>query len=247
MKTGFWIAMIGTALALSGCGKGDGGSANGAQPAGSVAAVAAPKGTTWEDTVAATPAGGFVRGNPDAPLKLVEYASFTCPHCKEFAETADEGLRTAVNTGKVSFEFRNFVRDPLDITASLLARCGGKDPFFPLAHQMFGNQEAMFKAIQGAGEAGYQNAMKLPPNQRFGKLAELAGLIEFVKARGIAEPQARACLADFAEAEKLAKANDAAVKEFAIEGTPTLILNGEKLENANTWPALQTVLKDRGA
>lgn len=242
------LGLIGTALALSGCSdKGEGNSAGAVKPAGPVAAVAAPAGTKWSETVAATPAGGFVMGNPNAPLKLIEYGSLTCPHCKEFAETSDAGLRALVDTGKLSFEFRNFVRDPLDITASLLARCGGAEPFFPLLHQFFANQEAMFTTIQGVGDTGYQNAMKLPPNQRLQKLAELAGLIEFVKARGVPEQQARACLADFGAAEKLAAGNDVATKEFQLEGTPTLILNGQKLENANTWPALQQALKDAGA
>ncbi|MET0138216.1 MAG: thioredoxin domain-containing protein [Sphingobium sp.] len=248
MKTGFLIATIGLALALSGCGsKDEGNQAVGAPTGAPVAAVAAPKGTVWSETVAATPEGGFRMGNPDAPLKLIEYASFTCPHCAEFAETADEGLRAKVDTGKVSFEFRNLIRDPLDLTAAVLARCGGKDPFLPLAHQMFANQAAMFKTIQGAGDPAYQAAMQAPPNQRLVKLAELAGLIEFVKARGVAEPAARICLSDGAAAEKLANESNAGAEKYTVEGTPTLILNEKKLDNANTWPTLEAALKQAGA
>ncbi|HEX7873183.1 MAG TPA: thioredoxin domain-containing protein [Sphingobium sp.] len=247
MRTAFLLATIGAALALSGCGgKGDG---NSAAPSGDpVAAVSAPAGTSWSETIAATPEGGFVMGNPNAKLKVVEYASFTCPHCRDFAQQADEPLRTKyVDSGKVSYEFRNFVRDPLDITAALIARCGGKDPFFPLSHQLFGNQEAMFKQIQSVGEKGYQDAMNLPPQQRFGRLGELAGLIDFAKTRGIPEAQARTCLANFKEAETLAAGNEAAVKQFQLEGTPTLILNGKKLDNANSWPQLEAALKEAGA
>jgi protein-disulfide isomerase len=248
MRTRFLLAMIGAALALSGCGgKGEGNQASGAPTGTPIAAVPAPTGTVWSETVTATPAGGFAMGNPNAPIKLIEYGSFTCPHCREFAEKADEGLRAKVDTGKVSFEYRNFVRDPLDITASLLARCGGKDPFFPLAHQIFANQDDMFKTIQAAGDPAYQAAMQLPANQRFTKLAELAGLIEFVKARGITDTAARTCLANVAEAEKLAAINESGVKQYQIEGTPTLILNEKKLDNANTWPLLETALKEAGA
>lgn len=248
MKTGFLLATIGIALTLSGCGGKDEGNQAGGTPTGAtVAAVPAPKGTVWSETVAATPAGGFVMGNPGAPLKLIEYASFTCPHCKDFAATTDAGLRAKVDTGKVSFEFRNFVRDPLDMTASMLARCGGKDPFFTLTHQLFANQEEMFNKIQSAGDPAYKTAMELAPEKRFERLAELSGLIDFVKARGIAEPQARACLADLDEAQRLAKANEAGAKQYNIEGTPTLILNEKKLDNANTWPLLETVLKEAGA
>ena len=247
MRTGFLIAALGAAMTLSACGgKGEG---NVAAPTGEpIAAVPAPSGSSWSDMVAATPEGGFVMGNPDAKLKLIEYASFTCSHCREFAETAEEPLRTKyVDTGKVSYEFRHFVRDPLDITASLIARCGGKDPFFPLVQQMFGNQDAMFKQVQGVGEKAYQDAMSLPPQQRFIRLGEMAGLIDFAKARGIPEAQARTCLADFKQAEALAAGNEAGTKQYDITGTPTLILNGKKLDNANAWPQLDAALKAAGA
>lgn len=241
----FLLAMIGTALALSGCG---GGKVEGNQASSApVAAVAAPKGTNWSETVTATKAGGFQMGNPDAPLKLIEYASFTCPHCREFAETTDAGLRAKVDTGKVSFEFRNLIRDPLDLTAAILARCGGTEPFFPLSRQLFGNQDSMFKTVQAAGDAAYKTAMQLPRDKSLIRLAEISGLIEFVKARGIAEPQARTCLANVAEADKLAAESDTGAQQYKVEGTPTIILNEQKLDNANSWPTLEAALKAAGA
>lgn len=248
MRTLFLLATIGSALALAGCGdnKADE-AANGAGAGAPVAATPAPAGTRWSETVAETPAGGFLRGNPDAPVKIIEYASFTCPHCGEFAKQADEPLAKTVDTGKVSFEFRNYIRDPLDITMALIARCGGKEPFFSLTHQLFANQEATFKQLQAKGEPAYQAAVTAPPEQRFARLAELAGLIEFAKQRGITESQARTCLADMPKAEALAKGNELATKEFNVEGTPTIIMNGAKLENVATWPALEAKLREAGA
>ena len=61
-----------------------------AQP---VAAVPAPAGQAWSDVAAVTPEGGIVQGNPNAPIKLVEYASHTCSHCAEFSEQSAEPLR----------------------------------------------------------------------------------------------------------------------------------------------------------
>jgi protein-disulfide isomerase len=247
MRTLFLLATLGSALALAGCGGKDADTAgNAASPGAPVAAVAAPAGTRWSETVTETPAGGFLRGNPNAPVKLIEYASFTCPHCAEFAKEGDEPLAKAVDTGKVSFEFRNFIRDPLDITMALIARCGGKDPFFPLTHELFANQEAMFNQVQAKGEPAYQAAMAAPPAQRFTKVAELGGLIDFAKQRGIPDGQARTCLADMAKAEALAKHNEAAVKEFDVQGTPTIIMNGTKLDNVATWPALEAKLREAG-
>jgi protein-disulfide isomerase len=248
MRTVLRIAIIGAVLALTGCGdKGAGDQAGNSAGGTPVAAVPAPNGTLWSDTVAATDAGGYVMGNPAAALKLIEYASFTCPHCRDFAAQIDEPLRKYVDSGKVSFEFRNFVRDPIDMSVALLARCGGKETFFPLSHQFFANQDAMFKGIQGAGEPAYQAAMKKTAADRFVALSEMAGLIEFVKARGITDGQARTCLADLKAAQVIADGNDIATKQFNLEGTPTLILNGQKLDTEPTWPALEAKLKAAGA
>ena len=63
----------------------------------------------WSRTVAATPEGGFRMGNPNAKVKLVEYGSLACPHCRHFEETGYKPLvQQYVRTGRVSYEFRNF-------------------------------------------------------------------------------------------------------------------------------------------
>jgi len=249
MRMLFLLATIGSALALASCGsKTADNPSNAATPGTPVAAVPAPAGTRWSENVAETPAGGFVMGNPGAPIKLIEYGSFTCPHCAEFAKTGDEPLaKDFVDTGKVSFEFRNFIRDPLDITVALVARCGGKDPFFPLSHQLFTNQAAMFALVQAKGDSAFQEAMKAPQNQRFIRVAELAGLIDFAKQRGIAENQLRSCLADMTKAEAIAKGNEVAVSQFKVQGTPTIIMNGTPLEGVATWPTLEAKLREAGA
>ena len=249
MRTLFLLATLGSALALASCGSKTADKAtNAATPGAPIAAVAPPAGTRWSETVAETPAGGFVRGNPGASIKLIEYASFTCPHCAEFAKTGDDQLtKDFVDTGKVSFEFRNFIRDPLDITVALVARCGGKDPFFPLAHQLFANQAAMFALVQAKGDSAFQAAMKAPPNQRFVRVAELAGLIDFAKQRGIPETQLRSCLGDMAKAEAIAKGNVLATTQFKVQGTPTIIMNGAPLEGVATWPDLEAKLREAGA
>ena len=95
--------------------------------------VAPPKGGDWSMVVNPTPAGGFMMGNPNAKIKLVEFGSMTCPHCAEFDEIGVPALVDKyVKSGQVSWEFRNYVRDPFDLTASLIARCNGAKSFFPL-------------------------------------------------------------------------------------------------------------------
>ena len=76
----------------------------GGTPAAPVATAAAPKGKSWVDTVRATPEGGFVMGNPNAPLKLIEFGSRLCPFCGEFDRTGLPQLKAKyIATGKVSY------------------------------------------------------------------------------------------------------------------------------------------------
>ncbi len=244
MKALHGIALIALSLTLAACG---GKKEEGAKPTGEpIAAVTAPAGTTWAETVNETPDGYFVMGNPDAKLKLVEFASFTCSHCRDFSAEASEEIRNIVNTGKMSYELRTFVRDPIDISTALLAACGGKDVFYPLAEQFFANQAAMFEKAQGLGDARYQQLMSAPPQQRFGQLAAAVGLVDFAKQRGISEDQAKQCLSNTAAAEKLAKGVQTANEQYKIEGTPTFIINGVKVDNVAAWPALREKLKESG-
>lgn len=215
---------------------------------GPVAAVAPPAGTQWTETVAETPEGGMRMGNPNAQIKLVEYASLTCPHCGEFSETAMEPLKAKyISTGKVSYELRNYVRDSIDVTATLLARCGGPGPFFPITEQMFVDQKNWFTKIQAVGEAEYQRAGALPPEQQFARFAELTGLSDFVKQRGISGDRVTACLADKAAADKLIAIRDQANSEFNLAGTPTFLINGQVVGETTTWDKLEPRLKAAGA
>lgn len=233
------------ALALSGCGKSD---ETGDKPSGApIAKIAAPAGKAWVDTVSITPDGGYLMGNPDAPIKLVEFGSLTCSHCAEFAEKSGAELRDPfVSSGRVSYEFRNFVRDAIDVTAARLTRCGSPESFFALTDQVFANQTAMFQTVQKAGDAAFQSAMNLPDDKRGPAIAQLTGLTDFFAARGISKEQAATCLADAAAMQDLAKRTEKAGNDYDITGTPTFVVNGKKLD-VNTWPELKARLENLGA
>ena len=109
-------------IALAACSSKDAGTGGEIAEGKPVAAVPAPAGQTWSDVASFTPEGGVVEGNPNAPIKLVEYASHTCSHCAEFSEHASDAIRTKyVDTGKVSYELRNQIHDPIDLTFAVLA------------------------------------------------------------------------------------------------------------------------------
>lgn len=211
-----------------------------------IAVIAPPAGKVWTDMVEKTPEGGYRMGNPDAPIKLVEYASLTCPHCKHFAETAEPELRTFIDSGRVSWEFRNFILNPLDLTMTMVVRCGQPESFFALMAQTFNSQEEIIQNFQKAPQDQMERAASLPPSERYRAIAQLGGLQEFYGSRGISADQANACLANGAEAEALVKATDTQGKEHNITGTPGFILNGSTLD-FNTWPEIKARLETMGA
>ena len=209
-------------------------------------AVAAPAGSSWAQKVTVTEDGGYLVGNPDAPLKLVEYGSLTCPGCAAFAAEAMEPLMANyVNSGRVSFEFRSFlIHGPIDLALTRLIGCSTPEAAIPLADQVWANLPDIQMRQQAAGPA-LASINSLPENQRFVKFAEVLGFYEFFAARGISEDQARTCMADFAALEKLDKHSTGYAND-GISGTPTFVLNGNKL-NAGSWGQLEPLLQRAGA
>ena len=238
-------ALAGTlALALAACGSAD--EADTELAGEAIAAVPAPDGQEWTDVVSVTEEDGYVLGNPDAPLKLVEYASHTCGHCAEFSKHGAEELKkNYISTGVVSLELRNLIRDRIDLTIASLVRCGQKENMIPLSDQAWASLEEIFGNINANG-AAYQAAASLPPEQRFMGIAQSAGLIDFFAARGLNSDQARTCLADNANIEAIAKRSQDQQRELEVTGTPTFFLNGRRLE-VNQWAALEPILQRAGA
>jgi protein-disulfide isomerase len=233
------------ALGLAACnGKSDGAEGVTGEP---IAKIAAPAGKTWADTVAVSPEGGFQMGNPNAPIKLIEYGALSCSHCADFSEKGAAQLREEfVNSGRVQFELRLFMLNALDVPAALLATCGSQEAVIARSDQFWAWQKQMFTNLQQAGEAEFQAAGTLPPEQRFATLARLAGMDTFFAGRGVAADQAKACLADVNKATALVQATDKAGKEMNVTGTPTFFLNGKKLD-MNTWEPVRAELERAGA
>jgi protein-disulfide isomerase len=235
-------------LLLAGCGDGTADSNVAAPAAAPVNATAAPTGQVWTDVVEKTPEGGFRMGNPDAPIKLVEYGSRTCHVCQAFAETGMEPLKAQfIATGKVSYEYRDYLRNGADLAASLLGQCGGTGPFFPILDQMFAVQADTLAKAPGQNDPFYKRLEAATPAQQPAIWAEGFGYLDFVKQRGIPEAKARACLADAAASAALVKANEVGTTEYSIQGTPTFILGGKVLPNTVTWEQVQAALKAAGA
>lgn len=238
------ISKIAATLLMGGAAVACSGEANGTveAPSAPVEAVSAPEGKTWSQVVTKTEAGGYVMGNPDAPVKLIEYGSLTCGACARFELTGSEELvQQYVETGRVSWEFRNFVRDAVDMTAAIIARCGTEEQYFPFQRALFQNQQQWVSP-------GYQYLQNTPttdmsPTQLFQKLAEVTGLKTFAAQRGIAPAKVDACLAAEGASEALLAMNEVANADYGAERTPTMIINGKTQPGeAAQWEGLGPII-----
>lgn len=229
----------------------------GATPAGDAAAGASASGAAagtaggstaaardWSQTVVATPEGGFRMGNPDARVKLVEYASLTCGVCQRFHLEGADALKSGlVRSGRVSYEFRPFMLNAIDIAASLVAKCDGPERFFTWADQFYRNHDAFVQPFTKISDADVKTLNGLPQDQQVRRLAELGGLDGFVRTRGMPRNRFDQCLGDTAAMQQLMDSQKFAMEKMQVNATPTFFINGRKVDGATSWEALRPKLE----
>ena len=233
------------ALALAACGGSE--APEGTLPVGEpIADIAPPEGQLWQDTASHTEQGGVVVGNPEAPLKLVEYASHTCSACANFSQISSGALLSEyVASGVVSFEIRNVIRDPVDLSIAVLARCNGPTAFHPLAEQAWENYTPIMEQAQANISAINAASASGAPDLNV-TIAEASGLIDFFAARGVSRDAAAACLSDEERVEEIVSLNEASANAFGVDSTPTLFLNNADV-GTRSWPGVESVLQNAGA
>lgn len=207
-------------------------------------------GRDWVKTVAMTAEGGFRMGNPAARVKIVEYGSLACPHCRHFEETGYKPLvQKYVRSGEVSYEFRNLLLNGPDIAVSLLTRCAGAGRFFPMAEVVYARQPQWEDMIQrGLGSLNDDEKAqmeKMTDQQRIVRYAELGQLEQLGAAFGVTPIRARQCLSDPTALQRLLAMTEAANKA-GIDHTPTFLING-KATDAATWDQLEPLIRQAGA
>ncbi len=241
-----WLALAAPlALAVSAC-SGDADAEGDGLDGDPIADIAAPDGTSWLDTVTVTEDGGYKVGNPDAPIKLVEYASHTCGACASFAQQSKETLKSKyVASGVVSFEQRELIRNFQDLVIATMVQCGPKESMQPLSDVAWQEFDSVMNAFNANG-AAIQAAGELPNDQKFVAAAEAAGLPEFFASRGLSADQAKACLADTDKIQKIAETSDEQTQKYSISGTPTFMINGKRVD-AGGWADLEPILQSAGA
>ena len=234
-----------TALALAACNKNKNeGTTAPANEKVTVTQANPPPGGTWSDVINATSAG-FLVGNPNAKVKLVEIGSLSCPHCKAFD---DEGVPTLlgkyVRSGDVSWEFRPYViHGPIDMAANLIVRCNGLKTFFPLTQALYKDQAVWMGKYEAAPQDKITQIQNLPTNQVFVQMANVLGLQDWAAARGLPQAKSNQCLSDQKMIDNEVQLTADVSNQYPdFAGTPAFILNGTMLKDTASWDKLQPQL-----
>ncbi len=167
----------------------------------------------------------MVIGDKNAPVEIIEYASTTCPHCATFhREILPELKKKYVETGKAKIIFRNYVfQQPFDVFAASLNRCVSEKKFFPLLGLYFKRQSSWVK---------FKEFSELKPYGKYAALGFAKGeAIKIAKIAGMKESDAYKCLARTDVLKYLMDTNKEAVEKYDLNSTPTIIVNGKKLDS----------------
>jgi protein-disulfide isomerase len=238
------IALLAAATALASLG----GTADAQRraPVRAPARAAAPAARDWSRVVVRTPEGGFRMGNPAAPVKVIEFLSFACPHCAEFhAESQPALFRNYVAPGRVSIEYRNILINAPDIAASILARCAAPRAYFAMGHELLETQRQWLGRAQALTEAQRTQLRGLAPAPMATRLAAMVGLDLVAARHGLTPALQRACLTNQANYSQLERMQNAANSQFGVTGTPTFVINGQVVTDTNSWPGIEPLLRGR--
>lgn len=195
----------------------------------------------WLATVERTPVSHIV-GNPQAPVTLTEYVSYTCPHCRDFTMQGEEILKLGyLREGKLRLEYRHMNANPVDLTATMLARCGAPEKF-PGNHAALMAAQPQFNALRRLATKSQTDRWNFGNKAaRRRAVASDLNLYAILEGRGYSQAQLDQCLNDQALADRLEAQADADWK--IISGTPAFAVNGTVLENVHRWQELGPILE----
>ncbi|WP_372834747.1 DsbA family protein [Puniceibacterium confluentis] len=153
------------------------------------------------------------QGEADAPVEVIEYASFTCPHCANFHATVYDQLKeNYIDTGKIKFIYREVYFDKYGMWGSMIARC---EPT-----KFFGITDLLYDGQNDWARAGSDGAIA-------------DGLRKIGLLAGIGKDQLDACLSDGDKLRSLVAWYQENATRDGIESTPSFLIDGKKYSNMN--------------
>lgn len=188
---------------------------------------------------------GFLIGNPRADVRLIEFVSYTCGHCANFAVEGEPALDLALlMPGEMNLEVRSVIRNALDLTVSLLVACGDTSKFKD-RHRAFMTSQSQWLAKARQSPASQQAIWARGDRNARMNMASSLDLDDKLVKSGQSIAEVNACLMDDAAARALIDNGNADAAEFKVTGTPSFALDGKLLEGVHNWSALYPVLSER--
>ena len=167
--------------------------------------------------------GDHILGKPDAPNILIDYASFTCPHCANFYVAVMPVLRAEwIDSGKLRLIHRHFPSDVVATRASQLAECAGADAFFATTERLFRTQVEWLSV----GDP-------------------LVEMVKVLGGQGVTPADAQACFADDRALDKVI-ADVQSGQALGVRSTPSLFINDEYYSNPGGAEAIAAILRQVG-
>jgi protein-disulfide isomerase len=200
----------------------------------------------WNAVITRTEHDSYVLGNPRAKVKLVAFISYTCPHCAAFEAESEGPLRLSfIAGGQGSLEVRSFVRDGVDLTVAMLTHCGPQSKFF-LNHSAFlGSQSSWIAPAVAPSPMQKQRWYSGALATRLRYIATDFHFYQIMETRGYSRAEVDKCLADTALAKRLADGTDKAQKDYAIQGTPSFLIDNILLSGTYSWDVLRPQIEAR--
>jgi protein-disulfide isomerase len=162
-----------------------------------------------------------VLGDPDAPVTVIEYASPTCQFCATFHNNVYPQFKAEyVDTGRVQYVLRPFVRNVLDAVVFMLAEAAGDEQYYSVIETYFRTH-----------------------NQWISSETPRDALLAIALQLGFTEQSFEAALTNqelFAAMETM---REQALEEFKLEGTPTFYVNGKQLTGDKTFEQLSAEIE----
>lgn len=164
--------------------------------------------------------GDIAMGAENAPVTIVEYASMTCGHCANFSvKTFPQIKERYIDAGKVRYILREFPLDPLAAGAAMLARCAGKEKYYPLVESLFA-----------------QTSKWVVPNP-------LPALFAIAKQAGFTQQSFDECLSNQKLLDDLEEVRKRGTDTFKVQSTPTFFINGERLLGDQPFSEFEKVIE----
>ena len=151
----------------------------------------------------------YVMGSPGAKVTVVEYLSNTCSHCARFdKEVFPQVKKQYIDTGKVRYVVREFLTPPVQVSAAgfALARCAGRDKYWPTIEALFASQDELFRT------------------------GDVKGIYSRIgQSMGLSPAKTEACIRDETLIQGIADRVQHAEDVDKIDGTPAFVFNNRKL------------------